>query len=728
MKSGWDVRLPAYGFRRPALIRNAFYVGESLVDLRRDLIETHGNRIKIEPRAMQVLAYLVEHAGEVVSREQILEAVWEGTFVTDEVLTNAIGKLRRAFGEEANDSGLIQTVPKKGYVFNGIVTPAVEGDAPRAEPRVRWLRPAASFVLVLLAAGATISALLLTSRDRGPGWEIRPLTSFDGVELFPSWSPDGSLVAFSHDAFGNLDVFVMPSSGGDAIRLTEDETDEIIPRWSPDGRYIAFASDPGSGTNIYLVPPLGGTPKALVETTIPYLERFWEAFSVMGAAPWSPDGKELLFSRPLPTGQMGLWKVHVETGRESPITEPPPHAGDILPSWSFDGEWITFTRMSKEHPPAIWLLPANGGEPQPLVDEPYVNVEAAFSADSQRVLFRSHRAGMQNIWDINIRSGQLRQLTTSEWDLSVAVSSKGPLVYAPFSHQTDLYWTHVETAREERLTHHTRDNFYPRPSPDGHSLLYSSNRTGNNEIWLMDLESGSERQLTENTANDMGASWSPDGSEIAFLSNREGQYQFWMMSIDGTSPTLIHEQPIQTAGQSGPNLVRAGTRWSPDGKAIAALAIDDSGVSLWVVSRDDDVAGPVLTDVLYFDWYLDSQHVIYSRMVSDGSGREMVVRNLTTGREARLLEGATIEMAVSPDGRAVAYCKGPSHFGQELYIAPNPAFRAGRAARTRGTTGQITEGRGRWHPHNGGWSPDGKKIFYTRDADQSDTYVIENYQ
>ena len=147
MKSGWDVRLPAYGFRRPALIRNAFYVGESLVDLRR----------------------------------------------------------------EANDSGLIQTVPKKGYVFNGIVTPAVEGDAPRAEPRVRWLRPAASFVLVLLAAGATISALLLTSRDRGPGWEIRPLTSFDGVELFPSWSPDGSLVAFSHDAFGNLDVFVMPS-------------------------------------------------------------------------------------------------------------------------------------------------------------------------------------------------------------------------------------------------------------------------------------------------------------------------------------------------------------------------------------------------------------------------------------------------------------------------------------------------------------------------------------
>ncbi|MEE9180752.1 MAG: hypothetical protein V3U22_07640, partial [Vicinamibacteria bacterium] len=109
--------------------------------------------------------------------------------------------------------------------------------------------------------------------------------------------------------------------------------------------------------------------------------------------------------------------------------------------------------------------------------------------------------------------------------------------------------------------------------------------------------------------------------------------------------------------------------------------------------------------------------------------REMMVRNLSTGREAKLLEGAAIEMAVSPDGRAVAYCKGPSHFGQELYMLPlTPPSAPGELPQPAGPPVQITEGRGRWHPHNGGWSPDGQKIFYTRDTDQSDIYIIENYQ
>ena len=70
---------------------------------------------------MQVLVYLAEHAGEVVTREKILEKVWEGTFVSDEVLTSAIRKLRQAFGEDGSDAGFIQTVPKKGYRLNAPV-------------------------------------------------------------------------------------------------------------------------------------------------------------------------------------------------------------------------------------------------------------------------------------------------------------------------------------------------------------------------------------------------------------------------------------------------------------------------------------------------------------------------------------------------------------------------------------------------------------------------------
>ena len=79
---------------------------------------------------MQVLVYLAERAGEVVTRKQILEDVWQGTFVGDEALTNAIRKLRLAFGEEGADPTLIQTIPKKGYRLNASVTPVVGDGRP----------------------------------------------------------------------------------------------------------------------------------------------------------------------------------------------------------------------------------------------------------------------------------------------------------------------------------------------------------------------------------------------------------------------------------------------------------------------------------------------------------------------------------------------------------------------------------------------------------------------
>ncbi len=92
----------------------SFRIGEWLVDPRADRIVSPDETVHIEPRAMQALVYLAEHAGEVVTRDEILRAVWEETFVADEVLTSAIAKLRRAFGDEGTNPTFIQTVPKKG--------------------------------------------------------------------------------------------------------------------------------------------------------------------------------------------------------------------------------------------------------------------------------------------------------------------------------------------------------------------------------------------------------------------------------------------------------------------------------------------------------------------------------------------------------------------------------------------------------------------------------------
>ena len=105
-------------------MQTTFRIGDWLVDPQTDQIAGPQETVHIEPRAMQVLVYLADHAGEVVTRDEILHAVWDETFVADEVLTSAIAKLRRAFGDEGIDPRFVQTVPQKGYRLNASVSPA----------------------------------------------------------------------------------------------------------------------------------------------------------------------------------------------------------------------------------------------------------------------------------------------------------------------------------------------------------------------------------------------------------------------------------------------------------------------------------------------------------------------------------------------------------------------------------------------------------------------------
>lgn len=137
-----------------------------------------------------------------------------------------------------------------------------------------------------------------------------------------------------------------------------------------------------------------------------------------------------------------------------------------------------------------------------------------------------------------------------------------------------------------------------------------------------------------------------------------------------------------------------------------------------------------LRGALAFDWYRDSRHVVYTRLAADGSGtREMLLAGLESREETLLHRGPTVEMAAARDGSAIAYCYAVNHVGQELYVLHlTPASSADGLPRPLGEPEQITHGQGNWHVQGPSWSADGKTVVYTRDADQGDIYVIENYR
>ena len=594
---------------------------------------------------------------------------------------------------------------------------------PGVRPVPRWWFGAGAGIAVLLA-------LYLFVRDRpaeSPAWTVRPLTSFVGWVFNPTWSPDGSFVAYGHTAEGPMDIYVMAAAGGDPIRLTEGPADDISPRWSPGSRHLAFLSDRGAGTNLYLIPPLGGTERKLAETHIPWLDLAGPAFSALGAVPWSPDASEILFSRLHPTGEMPVWRINVGTGEEAQLTRPPPGAFDLGATWSFDGERIAFGR-SQGGKTSLWLMDAETGEAEPLLDDDNFNASPAWTADNERLVFLSNRAGPRNLWEIDVRSRRLRQVTTGPGpDSSPVVSPTGRLAYSPYRHQVDLHWGRVDRPQEEhpRLTSTTSDNFGGRFSPDGRQILYYSNRTGNYELWLVERETGDERQLTDHPAMDVEADWSPDGRQIVFLSGREGIVQVWVLSVEDGRVRRLSDKSIRIRFEPHFGI----PRWSPDGNAIGFLASAENEQALWVVDPQGENERALLSGVIGFDWYRDSRHVVYTRNAGDGSGvLEMWVADLTTGEEVLLLSGQNGEMVVAPDGSAVSYVHSASHFNMQLHVLRLAIPASGGLPRAVGEPQQLTQGGGVWHVHNGGWSPDGEAVVYSRDFDSGDVYVIENYR
>ena len=110
------VRGVEWAFLPPNKLQNGFRVGESHhVDPSLNSVTGPAGITRLEPKVMQVLVCLAEHAGEVVPKERLMRSVWPDTFVGDDVLTRCISELRRVFGDDVKEPRFIQTIPKSGY-------------------------------------------------------------------------------------------------------------------------------------------------------------------------------------------------------------------------------------------------------------------------------------------------------------------------------------------------------------------------------------------------------------------------------------------------------------------------------------------------------------------------------------------------------------------------------------------------------------------------------------
>ena len=234
-----------------------------------------GLRIKLQEQAFQILILMLDHAGELIAREQLREHLWpSGTYVDFEHSLNAaIAKLRQALNDSAENPRFIETISRRGYRFIAPLerldpTPpatakpiAVEqppsGPIP-ALPAGRRVGVSGLAVLGVVVLG--IVAIVTFRRPPENNALLTRVTSDSGLAKDPVISTDGKLIAYASDRKDgkNLDIWIQQvDPEGDAVRLTANQADEHQPRFAPDGTYIIFRSSRMAAGSIVFRLPVG---------------------------------------------------------------------------------------------------------------------------------------------------------------------------------------------------------------------------------------------------------------------------------------------------------------------------------------------------------------------------------------------------------------------------------------------------------------------------------------
>ena len=221
---------------------------------------------------------------------------------------------------------------------------------------------------------------------------------------------------------------------------------------------------------------------------------------------------------------------------------------DVTPAWSPDGRKVVFTRANPTGGSNIMLVNADGSGLTNLTPaaSDAANVDPSWSPDGTRIVFASNRDGNFDLYWLKLGGTEVSRLTKTlapvqNLDPSWAPSGKA-IVFSRSGHRalsssSELFQLRIETLEAFRLTktisgRGDRGAVY---SPDGTQVAFYSDRSGNQDVYLLTLGSGYAQQLTTSPKNDAEPSFAPDGTALVFVSNRSGATELWAANLISAS-------------------------------------------------------------------------------------------------------------------------------------------------------------------------------------------------
>ena len=583
-------------------------------------------------------------------------------------------------------------------------TPSTPPALPRPAKR-RWTLAVAAALLVAALGAAWVTWGRWSGDPAGTATAVpklvnpRQITSALGVEGRLTWAPDGQRIAYESEQRGNWDIWVAQVGGQPPVNLTADHTGlDVRPSWSPDGTQIAFVSD-RDGVGYYTMSALGGPAQKVLNATADSAFRSHRP-------QWSADGGALAG---IVRGDDGIAAIEIVTlsSRESRRVQLPGSNFGFDPSWSPSRRFFALVEAGAYDADVnrLWVVRVSDGTSLGITDGRTAVWSPSWSRDERTLYFVTNRGGSMDLWQQPMTveggpDGAAEAVTTGVGIRNAAMSPDGStLAYSrgnrvanvwrvPVLPNREATWADAEqvtfdqafvefvdvsgdgqqivvssdrTGNQDlwvmpagggamrQLTTEPTPDWAPRFSPDGTSVAFYSYRTGYRNMWIVPTAGGLARQMTRRAGSDSILTWSPDGQEVAFMSDRSGNYDIWVLSVAGGEARQL---TTHTAVDTVPN-------WSPDGKWVAFYSARSGAGSIWRVPAAGGPEERVTADqsqISIVGWSPDAQAIHFVdetglRAVTVADGRVRATMSFK-GRHGTFVP--TSASAVSRDGRFVS--------------------------------------------------------------------------
>jgi DNA-binding winged helix-turn-helix (wHTH) protein len=499
--------------------------------------------VPVEPKAFRVLIYLLQNPGRVVTKEEILESVWNDCSVSDNSLTRSVATLRRLLHDDTREPRYIATVPTLGYRFLCPVEVTYEASIARQtdEPLA-----ASNGMNQQSVSPPPESIDLAVAGNPGIAVSVRPRTGLSRRAIRLAIVAAIALVAVVIGLVVTRPRHV-PANYASESRLTANPQDIPVTSSaiSPDARFLAF----GDRTGLYIRQLDGGETHRL---SLP------ESLGPALVEDWFPDGAHLLISSwdGGPRDPQSLWKISL-TGTAARKLVVDGEYARVSP----DGSWIAFSKVADGRT-EIWTIRADTGEAHEVLagsatQEEYLS-RVAWSPDSQkfgyvRTTIRQDGNVDRVIEILELASHKVKIVLSNPTVMpALAWTQENVLVYsrydeAPNQKDLNLWEARIDsqTGKIEAETRITSGHGFivELTAASGGNVLALRRVDPHDHVYLAELRGGRQlappTRLSKENWGDDAQSWTADSKAVLLTSDRDGHQHIYKQAIDQQAPDLL---------------------------------------------------------------------------------------------------------------------------------------------------------------------------------------------